>query len=84
MLKKTKTPLIYGKIRTEATKIKHYLLYYRFLMKYFIFSFDYIVNKERNKIIIVNPNIKHNIKYHLKFNINQLTKMPKGMGDNQS
>jgi len=83
MPKKTKTPLIYGKIRTEATKIKHYLLYYRFLMKYFTFSLDYIVNKDINKKTIINPKIKHNIEYHLKFNINQLTRMPKGMEDNQ-
>ena len=38
-----------------------------------------VINKERNRITLKNPTIKHNVKYHIKFNINQLTKMPRGM-----
>ncbi len=36
-------------------------------------------NTRRNIILVKNPIIKHNIKYHVKFNIGELTNMPKGL-----
>lgn len=37
------------------------------------------IGSNRKTIQLINPDIKHNVKYHVKFNIGQLTEMPKGL-----
>jgi len=40
---------------------------------------EIILNENRDRVSIVGANIKHNVKYKLKFNIGDITEIPKGM-----